>query len=471
VRSDKSRSVSFADRTKSGEIEQTLFPQIEVSETTSTNPPEPRIKLKANTEMSKLGYKTMSMKLTEASEVLDDRIDQFIELVKQYHKLDDSAFGNAAAQSTSEIVAVGRIASDTAEGRLNAASAVLETSRRTGAGLRVPLNFDAVAAYELFPGKIIALRGTNASGDYFSVTEILPMPLLIEAASKPSELDISNARLATENEDAIEDVTRPLNILVGSGPYTTDNDLDFAALQQFLSVAQDSKADALLLFGPFIDAEHPLIRTGDYDPPPSAPNATVPTLADLFRHHISTVLTSFANSVPTCSIVLIPSLRDAVSRHMAWPQDRLLKRELGLPRQAQCVTNPMMLSLNEVVVGMSNIDLPDMLRREECIGGKAKTTNPLERGPRAIIEQRHFFPVFPPTSRENLRQPTGIEENVDEQTKGTSDVRAPFLPLGASIDTAYLKLGELILVRPDVLITPSVLTPFARVSHAVELYF
>ena len=67
---------------------------------------ESRIKLTAGSDQKKLGYKPMAMKLSEASEILDDRIEEFMILVMENHELDESAFGNAASQSTSEIVAV-----------------------------------------------------------------------------------------------------------------------------------------------------------------------------------------------------------------------------------------------------------------------------------------------------------------------------------------------------------------------------
>jgi len=94
-------------------------------------------------------------------------------LIQTHHKLEDSAFGSAASQSTNEIVAIGRIASDALEGRLNASSLVLETSRRMGAGLRIPLKVDALKGFQFFPGQIVALKGINASGDSFKVSEVL----------------------------------------------------------------------------------------------------------------------------------------------------------------------------------------------------------------------------------------------------------------------------------------------------------
>lgn len=134
----------------------------------------------------------------------------------------------------------------------------------------------------------------------------------------------------------------------------------------------------------------------------------------------------------------------------------------------------MMLSMNEVIVGMSSIDILDMLRRESCVGGKAKGINIYERSARSVLEQRSFLPVWPPTGREKLPGVAPVEEKVLEVKKegegegsGSGEVDdegpEPYLPLGTMVDTSYLKLGEILNVRPDVLVTPSVLQPCVKV--------
>src|SRR6185369_2936063 len=93
---------------------------------------EPRILVTVGSDRKKWNYKTLEMKLSEASEILDDRIEEFQKLVMEHHKLDETAFGSAARQGTTEVIAVGRISSDSSEGKLNEASLLLETSRNTG---------------------------------------------------------------------------------------------------------------------------------------------------------------------------------------------------------------------------------------------------------------------------------------------------------------------------------------------------
>lgn len=463
---------SFADRANAGQTIETLNAHIELPPPSLNGPTEPRIKFKANTELTKFAYKTSAMKLSEASEILDDRIDEFLSLVQLHHQLEDTAFGNPAAQSTSEIIAVGRIASDTAEGRLNAASLVLETSRRTGAGLRVPLKVEQLPSYEFFPGKIVALRGSNANGDYFTVSEELSIPLLPPAASFPAELDAYNARLALTTTAADDDEAAastspcPLTVLIASGPYTPATTLDFSALTALLSTAASTKPDALILYGPFLDAEHPAVINGVLDLPASFPvQPDHATLTDVFRYHISLPLSQLLQSSPSTSIILVPSVRDAVARHAAFPQNKLDRKELGLPRGVQCVTNPVTLSLNESVWGFSSLDILDMVRREEVVGGAAKAENLFVRAVRGVVAQRSYCPVFPPTAREVLPGLEGVD-NVKGEDDGEDGEEGKWLPMGAMLDTSYLKLAEWLNVRPDVLVLPSVLTPFAKVCSS-----
>ena len=412
-------------------------------------PAEARVKLKSNTDMPKFAYKPLAMHLSEASEVLDDRIDALADAVQRHHQLDEGAFGNAASKSTSEIVAVGRVASDTPEVRPNAEALVLEMSRRTGAGLRVPLRFADGVAGEFFPGQVVALQGTNASGEYFQVESILDLPMLPPPATAPVTIDATNERLGMD-DPADTNPSQALNIMTSAGPYTADDNLAFEPLHALCDQAIATCADALVLVGPFLDVEHPLVALGDFDlPDDSGVEPDKATLNDVFRVLIGSALTRVAQAVPSITILLVPSARDAVSKHVAWPQDALVRKGLGLPKQARCVTNPTVISLNEVVVGVSAQDVFYDLRREEVnVGSRLTEPNLFARLARHVIRQSHFFPLFPPVNRDALPKP-GFADGV---------------ATGTPIDVSYLKLAEWPSVRPDVLIMPSSLPPFSKVT-------
>lgn len=395
----------------------------------------------------------MAMKCSEASEILDDRIDEFMFLIQDHYKFEDSAFGSAASESIHEIVAVGRIATDAIDGKLNTFSLVLETSRRMGAGLRIPLKVDSLQNFQFFPGQIVALKGINTTGENFVVSEVLESPLLPSATSTLANLRQHNLRLKDVPESMDMDSSPiPLNIIVGAGPYTSNENLDFEPLKTICNQAANTLVDALILMGPFLDIYHPKIASGEVDlSVEKSLDSEIVTMSELFRHLITPYLNQILSSNPQITIILVPSVRDAISKHVSWPQEPFSRKDLNLPKSVKIVGNPMVISLNEITFGMSSQDVLTELRISEVVGKKPKDISPFTRLPKYLIEQRSFFPVFPPIDKEYFPKP--------ESWDG--------VPIGAMLDTSYLKLGEMINVRPDVLVIPSAIPPFVKVVENV----
>ena len=92
-----------------------------------------------------------------------------------------------------DVVVVGRIvanaetAATSGPSKLNEASIALESSRMMGSGVRVPLRFNTPLKIHgstrvgFFPGAIVALRGRNGGGGWFSVSEVLPVGEIFHA--------------------------------------------------------------------------------------------------------------------------------------------------------------------------------------------------------------------------------------------------------------------------------------------------
>jgi DNA polymerase alpha subunit B len=74
--------------------------------------------------------------------------------------------------------------------------------------------------------------------------------------------------------------------------------------------------------GPFIDASHPIIASG----------AITRSPADIFKSEITARLLRTGEVSPNTYILLVPSVKDIVSTHMAYPQAMLDKETLGLPK-------------------------------------------------------------------------------------------------------------------------------------------
>jgi DNA polymerase alpha subunit B len=95
--------------------------------------------------------------------------------------------------SQEEVIVVGRITLDgeasSGSGKLNEASLHIESSRilTMGSGVRVSLKFmpnfkvrggpKGQANVSVFPGAIVALKGSNRGGGWFSVSEVMTVRL------------------------------------------------------------------------------------------------------------------------------------------------------------------------------------------------------------------------------------------------------------------------------------------------------
>ncbi|PUU74764.1 DNA polymerase alpha subunit B N-terminal-domain-containing protein [Tuber borchii] len=66
-----------------------------------------RIKLVLGVELKKFSCRPMYQKLSDASEVIDNRVDKFRDMVQELHELANEQFGNPSTASPSEIIAVG----------------------------------------------------------------------------------------------------------------------------------------------------------------------------------------------------------------------------------------------------------------------------------------------------------------------------------------------------------------------------
>jgi DNA polymerase alpha subunit B len=173
-------------------------------------------------------------------------------------------------------------------------------------------------------------------------------------------------------------------------------------------------------------------------------------MTTVFKYLVTPALNRLVAANPSVTVLLVPAVRDVLDKHVPWPQDAFPRRELGLHKTVRIIGNPMTLSVNEMVLGISSQDALWELRHEELVGG-ARAGDALSRVSRYLVEQRHFFPLFPSADRKRLPK------------TGAVDGMGGGVPPGAMLDVSYLKLGEMVNVRPDVLVVPSALPPFAKV--------
>ncbi|SPO25571.1 related to DNA polymerase alpha 70 kDa subunit [Ustilago trichophora] len=475
---------------------------------------KPRVSLAMATDPKAWNYRYMFEKKGERSQVLDDRIDDYASLLRTSYNLDESEeFGDPSLPSQEPIWVVGRICpalpapqssageamrakaaarslsksaadKETDESaifglpKLSETGVVLESSRMMGSGNRTPLVFNkgcivkhtpqdvgtggAATTLSLFPGAIVMCRGINAGADKFSVDEICfppPLPLAVHTVDEALDHGYAAHKL---NGSA-------LNVVVASGPFGGDQDLEFEQWHRLMdeleagglptsssSVAEGGGRrgvpDTLILTGPFISSSHPLLPFSNELP------------GELFARHFSSRLTTLTTKYPSTMVVLIPSTDDILNIHTAYPQPSFSKEDssgiMALPKaRVRCLPNPSVFYINELVVGVTTADsLGDIKSEEmvlrieaspstscpssvkESIAYKNKETN--TRYTRCILSQRSFYPLYPPPTSQSL-----------------------------SYDTSHSHLLNFPAVTPDLLILPSakLSKPFIRVVNSATV--
>ncbi|TGZ84975.1 DNA polymerase alpha, subunit B [Ascodesmis nigricans] len=411
--------IPFSERRNPGEVLEVLNqqipkPSLPLSETSTW---EGRIRFAFNLDLPTFSYRNMYQKLSEASEIVDDRIDEFAQHIQEFHNIPDDAFGDPSIQSPNEIIAVGKIVSEAlGDERTNASSILLESSRMTGAGARTKLNLHKVRSYAIFPGQIVAVRGVNSGGE-FVVDDIYEPPRLPIASATEEETTMFSTMLADG----------PMSIVIASGPYTTDDNLNFEALDALISKFAEKRPDVVILCGPFIDAEHPMIKEGDFET-----EEEDGTVEDLFRERIAPLLRRLSASL----VFLVPSLRDMISKHLSYPQDQFKnKKALGLSANCKLLPNPSLFSLNDITISITTTDPLFHLSAHEISLNPKNVVRPA-RLAQHLLSQRSVYPLMPPHS-------------------------------SISLDIPHFRLLDLVGATPDVIVLPSKLAPFARVIDGV----
>lgn len=391
------------------------------------------IRIEASFEPSKYNYNTQYMKTLEAADYLDEQIEKFYEIIQQQYNCEDQ-IGDPNRMSQAEIVAIGRIVPDSpladSKTELNFESIFLETARSGvygGYGKRVKLNFNSMDVSELgefsfFPGQLIALKGINNEGEEFKVQSIMKIPYLGSTAYSRDEI--------RDYESSFGDSDDNLKVAIAQGPFHTKSTLDFTFLQTFVEhLNTNVKPDVVIMIGPFLDIEILSKMKLSIEETES-----LQTPSDIFQRLITPILSSLHCS----NVIMVPHNNDTTMTHNVYPQPGFNRKELGLPKQFKCFPNPSIFHLNEVGLGVSNIDIFRGLKDIPINSANSNLTR-IDRIVSHILQQRHFHPHEPAMSN-------------DSKT---------------NVDVSYLGLAELAVELPDILILPSVIKRFAKVIKNV----
>ncbi|KAF8059983.1 POLA2 [Scenedesmus sp. PABB004] len=315
-----------------------------------------------------------------------------------------------------ESLFVGRVVCEVEGGRLNDTAILLEGDTPGSAGGRAALDLSALPAYRLFPGQTVAVRGVNPSG-----SRILAKALWSHLPPPPPP-PARSAGGGAADAMQLDGGAGPLSAVVAAGPFCLAGDTEYSPLTEMLRELKASPPDMLVLLGPFVDVEAPLIGGGLVDV----------TFEQLFRDKVVAQLQAWQQSIAAvCRVVLVPAVRDAFQAP-TFPQPAI-----ALPADQQLVSlqNPCSFDAAGVRLAGSTTDVLRHLSAVEL--AKATPGAPADRLAALashVVGQRRFYPLYP-------------------------------APPGTCLDLtgdAALALESL----PDLLLLPSDLAPFAKALPA-----
>jgi len=380
----------------------------------------------------------------------------------------------------------GRICCEAETGKINSQAVMLEGSRRDSGGRRVKLDLTEVPTYSLFPGQIVLVEGINSGGRKMVVSRIVEgFPADLPRTLPQKMLEFNHSTLYQGGE--------PVNVCVASGPFTTSDSLSYEPLRELLGRVAEKRPDVLILVGPFVDVSQPLLATGsvvldEYDENDAVTGSHSASYEMVFIERIvrDGLATLFGadEALPT-NIILVPSLLDA-HHECVFPQPPFGDRDLveteyfeeplgvlNIPhsdpsdparRRVHLMPNPCMFRVNEVVFGVTSLDVLFALSSDEVsvnIPGHR-----LDRLVGHLLQQHSFCPQFPvPPSC--LSQ---VSQSVSQRPRSPhfhpyacSHHTTPLPPtrLLPQIDLRHAAKWQM-QVSPDVLILPSKLAHMAR---------
>lgn len=125
--------------------------------------------------------------------------------------------------------AIGRICCESAEGKLNEASVILEASCSISSSKRAKLHVRDLPEFSLFPGQIVAVECSNPTGKLLIPTKIFDVSLQVLEIFLQFNLCFGKGiklPFYHPTEQEMKSFDAPLIFLVACGPWTSHDSLD-----------------------------------------------------------------------------------------------------------------------------------------------------------------------------------------------------------------------------------------------------
>eukprot|EP00055_Hartaetosiga_balthica_P013127 m.66033 g.66033 ORF g.66033 m.66033 type:complete len:691 (+) comp8176_c0_seq1:52-2124(+) len=369
-------------------------------------------------------YKYMFEKLLDRANSLDSRVEFMSERILKSNKKDIAArmgesgdatittatsTNNTNKTSTDELdfsdvgmatqgtaLYAGKVYLNSTAGLRKTHSLELEGSIETSAGARVPLQLTPDVQCSLFSGQTVIVEGTNPTGTVLTAKKIYTNGSAPH--KKTNAMQLKSIYYGSDDSITRSDLVG-VKFMVVSGPYSVvsaDGDmLDYALLDEFLNQVNTYKPDVVIMQGPFVDENSPLVKTS--------------SLPQSFEEEFNDVM----EKVGMCAVensntqfVIIPSLSD-VTHDPIFPQAPFTippNLSEDMKKRIHFLPNPALFLINELVIATTSLDsLFDLNKSSVFFEPKDdKKRKKLDLLVHHILEQRSFYPVDPPSEHVQL---------------------------------------------------------------------
>ena len=294
---------------------------------------------------------------------------------------------------------VGRVMSDTAEDLkdhklpINPHSVVLQGT----SGRSVKLFLNECNEYLLYPGQVVGVLGRMSTAGLHAEKIVAGATIPEVGFSEPSQT-----------------AAGPVHVTIASGPFSPENMLIFDAISDLEVRVRDHSPDKLILMGPFLDINHPIIACGIVQDSFGRPA----NFEDIYKEEIIPKLARLARACDNArtELVIVPSTSEAridfplpqpPMDKLAAPIWKLLKKEL--PNSVKFVSNPATVRIGDYNVLITSADALTSINTNVLFKQTDGLSNRVDACLEQILKARTLFPVMP----SNLRIEPTLRHNMD----------------------------------------------------------
>ncbi|XP_003744253.1 DNA polymerase alpha subunit B [Galendromus occidentalis] len=217
-----------------------------------------------------------------------------------------------------------------------------------------------------------------------------------------------------------------LRILVVAGPYTTLDTMSYEPYHDFIEQLIREEPDLAILVGPFVDANHKKLSTN---------------LDCSFEEYFLQLIAHLENKLTgkNTRLYIVANHRENHGSSRAFPTERYC---LPADSRVTCLNDPAILDVNGIQIGVSSTDI--IRGMTESLVNVEENLDVNRFCARALLQQRSFYPLFPPHAELALRLPL--------LNRMMFDVRPHILVLPATVAPFAFEEERTMVVNPGSLV-------------------